>query len=133
MKTEYLFGEFRDGVTPGKSEVILRLNLEKAAWVCLLFLAVVMRFYGLGDRVISHDESLHTYYSWELSEGRGFQHTPLMHGPFQFHALALSYFLFGDNDFTSRIPAAVFGVGAICLLWWFRDWLGRVGAFGAAY
>ena len=100
--------------------------------MCLLFLAVVMRFYGLGDRVISHDESLHTYYSWELSEGRGFQHTPLMHGPFQFHALALSYFLFGDNDFTSRIPAAVFGVGAIGLLWWFRDWLGRVGAFGAA-
>ena len=64
MKTEYLYGEFRDGVTPGKSEVILRLNLEKAAWVCLLILAVVMRFYGLGDRVISHDESL----------------TPIIHG-----------------------------------------------------
>ena len=109
-----------------------RVNLEKAAWILVLVLAVLARFYSLGERVISHDESLHTYYSWELSEGRGFQHSPLMHGPFQFHALALSFFLLDDSDFTARVPSALFGVAAVGLLWCLRDWLGRRGALVCA-
>ena len=107
-------------------------SLERAAWVLVILIALLTRFYMLGERVISHDESLHTYYSWQLYRGQGFQHTPLMHGPFQFHVVALSYFLFGANDFTSRVPAALFGVGAVALLWWFRPWLGRKGALAAA-
>ena len=31
----------------------------------------------------------------------------MMHGPLQFHLIALSYFLFGDNDFTARLPHAL--------------------------
>ncbi|MDP6793060.1 MAG: TIGR03663 family protein, partial [Anaerolineales bacterium] len=112
--------------------VALTVNLEKAAWISLLVLAVLTRFYSLGERVISHDESLHTYYSWELSEGRGFQHSPLMHGPFQFHALALSFFLLDDSDFTARVPSALFGVSAVGLLWCLRGWIGRRGAFVCA-
>ena len=115
-----------------KSRISFTVDLEKAAWVSVLVLAVFTRFHVLGERVISHDESLHTYYSWELSEGRGFQHTPLMHGPFQFHALALSFFLLGDSDFTARVPAALFGVAAVGLLWCLRDWVGRTGAFVCA-
>ena len=30
---------------------------------------------------MSHDESLHTVYSWQLFDGRGYQHQPMMHGP----------------------------------------------------
>lgn len=97
-------------------------------WVVLIVLAVVTRFYDAGNRVISHDESLHTYYSWRLAEGNGFVHTPLMHGPFQFHALALTYLIFGDNDFTSRIPAALFGSLAVVAALLFRRWLGKTGA-----
>ena len=70
-------------------------------------------FYDLEARVMSHDESLHTYYSWELFKGRGFQHTPLMHGPLQFHLVALSYFLFGDSDSSARVPAALSGALAV--------------------
>ncbi|MFQ5410073.1 MAG: flippase activity-associated protein Agl23, partial [Anaerolineales bacterium] len=110
---------------------MIAINWEKAGWLLLIAFAVITRFAALDARVISHDESLHTYYSWQLYKGRGFQHTPLMHGPFQFHAVALSYFLFGDNDFTARVPSAVFGVAAIALCWYFRRWLGRVGALAA--
>lgn len=85
----------------------LRLDTEKVLWLLLVVLAVVTRFYLLDARVISHDESLHTYYSWELFKGKGYQHNPMMHGPFQFHALALSYLLFGDSDFSARIPASL--------------------------
>jgi uncharacterized protein (TIGR03663 family) len=115
-----------------KNYISIKLDYEKIVWVAILLFAAVSRFYDLGARVISHDESLHTYYAWELSQGRGFEHSPLMHGPFQFHIVAFSYFLFGDSDFTSRIPSAVFGLAAVGVLWYFRDYLGKVGALVAA-
>jgi uncharacterized protein (TIGR03663 family) len=63
---------------------------------------------------------------------QGYQYDPLSHGPLQFHMMALSYALFGDNDFTTRIPAAVFSIAAIVLaVFAFRRYLGRVGAFVA--
>jgi uncharacterized protein (TIGR03663 family) len=97
----------------------------------LIMLAVASRFYDVGARVMSHDETTHVYYSWNLYQGRGFQHNPLMHGPFQFHLWALSYFLFGDNDTAARIPSAAMGVAAVALAWVFRRWLGRTGALVA--
>jgi uncharacterized protein (TIGR03663 family) len=106
----------------------LALDWEKAAYAVLIVLAIVTRFVMLDARVMSHDESLHTFYSWELYQGKGFVHTPLMHGTFQFHFLALTYALFGANDFTARIPVALFGVAAVALMWGFRKWLGRTGA-----
>ncbi len=104
------------------------LNWEAIAYAVILVLALVTRFADLGTRVMSHDESLHTYYSWRLTEFGEFSHTPLMHGPLLFHMTALSYFLFGDTDFTSRIYPALLGVGIVMFPALFRRWLGRVGA-----
>jgi len=42
------------------------INWEIVAYIVILAIALVTRFAGLGDRVMSHDESLHTYYSWRL-------------------------------------------------------------------
>ncbi|GAB4417977.1 MAG: hypothetical protein Kow00106_13890 [Anaerolineae bacterium] len=105
---------------------------ETLAYAVLLLLAVFTRFYDLGARVMSHDESLHTYYSWRLSEFGEFNHTPLMHGPLLFHMTALSYFLFGDNDFTSRLYPATLGVLIVLFPALFRRWLGRGGALIAS-
>lgn len=105
---------------------------EKVMYAVLIAVAVVTRFYDLGARVISHDESLHTYYSYELYLGKGFVHTPLMHGTFQFHIVALIYALFGASDFTARVASALFGVAAVALVWYFRKWLGKAGALLAA-
>jgi uncharacterized protein (TIGR03663 family) len=110
----------------------LTIRWEAVAFILLVLLALVSRFANLETRVMSHDESLHTYYSWLLYQGRGYQHTPLMHGPLQFHLVAASYFLFGDTDATAHIPAALAGVAAIGLLWYFRRWLGTLGAIVAA-
>ncbi len=111
----------------------LRLDWEKALYVTLIVLAIVTRLWGLGIRVQSHDESLHTKYSWNLYAGEGFEHTPLMHGPFLFHATALSYFLFGDNDFTARLAVALIGVAVVAFPYLLRRWLGRVAALCAAF
>ncbi|MDF1499502.1 MAG: TIGR03663 family protein [Anaerolineales bacterium] len=108
-----------------------RIDLEASLYIVLILLAVFTRFYALEARVMSHDESLHTQFSWYLVEGRGFSHDPLMHGPFQMHAVALSYFLFGDSDATARFPAAFAGVLAVLMVLLFRKWLGRWGTLAA--
>ena len=105
------------------------LNWETAAYIAILLLAIFTRFYGLGDRVMSHDESLHTQFSYNLYRDGNFQHTPLMHGPILFHAVAFSYFMFGDNDFSARLYPAILGVIMTVLFpLLFRRWLGRWGA-----
>jgi predicted membrane-bound mannosyltransferase len=59
---------------------------------------------------------------------------PVTHGPFQFHMLALSYFLFGDSDFSARVPAALFGVAVVIFtIFAWRRYLGRIGALISAF
>jgi len=106
---------------------------EAAIFAGIMLLAIVTRFYNLGIRVMSHDESLHTYFSWLLYRGQGYQHTPMMHGPYQFHNIALSYFLFGVSDFTARIPSALFSIATVWMVWHWRRYLGNWGALVAGF
>ena len=110
----------------------ININWEFAAYVAILLLALITRFYMLDQRVMSHDESLHTRFSYNLYNEGNFVHTPLMHGPVLFHATAFSFFLFGDGDFSGRLYTAVLGVLMVMfpLLW--RRWLGKWGALLAS-
>jgi len=112
---------------------LVKWDWEKTLYVVLIVLALATRLWGLGDRVQSHDESIHTRYSWNLYSGRGFAHDPLMHGPFLFHATAFTYFLFGDNDFTARVPVALMGVALVAFPWLLRKWIGRTGAISTSF
>jgi len=105
---------------------------EKWLFVVILLLALFTRFYILGARVMSHDESLHTKYSWQLYVGQGYVHNPMMHGPLLFHLNALAYFLFGVSDFTSRIFPALAGVVLVLTPWLFRRWLKPAGVVMAS-
>ncbi len=108
---------------------LTRWDIEKTLWAVLLIVALLSRVIGLGDRAMSHDESLHTVYSWQLYDGRGYQHQPMMHGPLKFILNAVIYFLLGVDDWTSRIQVALFGVAMVGMAWGFRRWLGKTGAF----
>ncbi len=108
------------------------LTVETLIFALIVLLAFLSRLYDLGARVMSHDESLHTYFSWLLYKGSGYQHNPMMHGPLQFHLLALTYFLFGSNDFTARLPHAISSILTIVMLWKWRRYLGRPGTLIAA-
>ena len=105
---------------------------EKAAFIAIVLLAGLLRLWDLGSRALHHDESLHALYSWYLYVGRGYLHDPLMHGPFQFHATALTYFLFGVSDYTARILPALLGTVAVALPYFLRDRLGHLGALFTA-
>jgi len=108
------------------------LNWELLLYGIIFLLAVVTRFYDLGTRAISHDESLHALYSYKLYDGEGYRHDPMMHGPLLFEFTAFIFLLFGDNNFTFRVGVAIFGVALVLLPYGFRPWLGRVGALVAS-
>ncbi|MDQ1300134.1 MAG: 2 protein, partial [Chloroflexota bacterium] len=107
---------------------LTRWDAEKTLWAILLVVTLLSRVIGLGDRAMSHDESLHTVYSWQLYDGRGYQHKPMKHGPLKILHNAGAYFLFGVDDWSSRIQVALFGVALVWLAWFFRRWLGKAGA-----
>lgn len=116
------------------SAFIPKLTVETVIIAVLLLVAVISRFYNVDLRVMSHDEVNHVVPGYDLFMGRGYRHDPITHGPMQFHLLALSYFLFGDNDLSARIPAVLFSiatVGVVAIA--FRRYLGKAGGLIAGF
>ncbi|MDF3129393.1 TIGR03663 family protein [Kiritimatiellaeota bacterium B1221] len=105
---------------------------EKKQWILLIILSLGFRFIGLGERAMSHDESLHAYYSWTLSQGLNYEHNPMTHGPLLFHLNGLVYALFSDSDFASLLFPAFWGTGCVAIMMLFRKWLGTAGALCSA-
>ena len=107
---------------------LLDKNILNYTFLSILFLvslSFISRFIFLDVRAIHHDESLHGYYSWLLSNGYGYTHNPLMHGPLNFHLNALSFIFFGDNDFTLRLAPALTGTLLVVTPFLFRDLIGK--------
>ncbi|GCE11688.1 flippase activity-associated protein Agl23 [Tengunoibacter tsumagoiensis] len=124
-----------------------------AFWGVIL-LGAILRFWGLGDKPLHHDESLHAYFSLQLMHnleswsaclnapvGTCYRYDPLLHGPFQFHAIAFVYKLSqllgapdnGVNTTTVRIAAATLGTVIVGLPYFLRDYLGKIGAWLACF
>ena len=119
----------------------------------IILLAAILRFWGLGDRPLHHDESLHAYFSLQLMHNLEhwsdcfnpaagcYRYNPVLHGPFQFHIIALTYKISqilgvypnGVNTTTVRIPAALLGTVIVGLPFFLRDYLGRRGALLACF
>lgn len=107
-------------------------NWEKIAWVGLLAVALLIRVAALDNRTASHDEAQHAWFAYNLFTGKGYEHNPIYHGPFIYHAMALFYLFFGVGDVAARLPTALFGFGIVWAMWLTRPWLGKPGAFFAA-
>ncbi len=122
----------------------------------VILLGAILRFWGLGDKPLHHDESLHAYYSLQLLNNMAhwtwcinpppqgyscYVYTPLLHGPFQFHFIALVYKISqilgapdnGVNTTTVRILAATLGTAIVALPFFLRDYMGNVGAWLACF
>lgn len=108
------------------------IRWEVAFFVILVSVALLLRVWGLGDRAVHHDESLHGFFAWDTYQGRPYLHNPLTHGMFLFHAIAGSFFLFGDNDFTLRLSMAVFGAALVATPLLLRNRMGQVATLLAA-
>lgn len=108
-----------------------KLTLEQTLYLAVLLLAVFLRVYDLGIRPYHHDESIHAFFSWKITQqGLGdYRYDPVYHGPVLYYSTALVLWLFGDNDFTGRLSAVLFGLGVLGFAWPLRRYLGRWGAF----
>jgi uncharacterized protein (TIGR03663 family) len=122
----------RDHVLARPLTRLARSPREALAWLGLLAIALVSRFIDLGARAMSHDESLHAFYSWQLFTTGVYRHDPAYHGPLLFHLNALAYWLLGVSDTSARVVPALAGVGLAGSLYLFRPYLGRAGAWLAA-
>ena len=117
------------------ARILARLDMrwwEAAVYAALILVGLGMRLWELGARAMHHDESLHAFYSWELSTGAQYVHNPMMHGPLQFEANAAIFALLGDSEFTARLLYAVMGTALIALPALFRNRLGRYGALAVS-
>jgi uncharacterized protein (TIGR03663 family) len=134
----------------GKWKQLRRLSREQWVWIAILVLAAVLRFWGLGDKPLHHDESLNAYYSLKFARlPASYAYDPLFHGPFQFHAegfvlgalLVFSRLFHVSsaagtpwiNDTTARLLPASTGVVIVALTYGLRRELGWVGARAAAF
>ena len=116
----------------------------EAGFLAVVILALVMRLWELGGRTMHYDEAIHLHFAWRLAESSGgflgwpwvfgtdYIHSPWMHGPFQIEFTALIFRIFGDTDFTARLGYVFFGTALVAVPYFFRDYLGRSGAFLAA-
>jgi uncharacterized protein (TIGR03663 family) len=125
-------------------------------FLVVYLLAAILRFWQLGERPLHHDESLHGYFALQLlhnniehwssclipaNKGACYSYDPLLHGPFQFHAIAIVYLIsqllgvadHGVNTTTVRIVAAVMGTGMVMLPYVLRSYIGRLGAWIASF
>jgi predicted membrane-bound mannosyltransferase len=125
------------------------------AFGAVLLLGAILRFWGLGDKPLHHDESLHAYFSMVLlhdnvdnwlycaktAAASCYHYDPLTHGPFQFHAIAFVYQIsawlgapdHGINTTTVRIAAATLGTVIVGLPFLLRFHIGKVGAWLACF
>jgi len=102
----------------------LTINVGIVLFLAIMAVGSFYRLHELSLMAYHHDESIHEYYSYELYRyGPGSPqlarssppyYNAVYHGPFLYHWSALFFFLFGDNDFTGRLPFAVYG---IAMLW----------------
>ncbi|MQF69694.1 TIGR03663 family protein [SAR202 cluster bacterium AD-804-J14_MRT_500m] len=110
----------------------LRPTRDEYMFGALVVLALGLRLWGLGDRPMHYDESLHAYYSWDLFVGNGMRHEPWIHGPLQFFLNAAVFAMFWDNDYTARLIYCLFGAGLVGLPYFLRDYMGRCATLTAA-
>ncbi|MTD46167.1 TIGR03663 family protein [Conexibacter sp. W3-3-2] len=106
---------------------------EALAWGLLVLGALVLRLIDLGDRSFHHDESQIAYFSWStITQQHTYEYNPLLHGPWQYYATALTYKLFGVSDFAARSGPALLGTLMVAMPFFVRRHIGRIAAYSAA-
>ena len=119
-------------LSPFSRKELLGSILYPGAWVALVLVAGILRFWDLGVRAMHDDEARSAYFAWEIFGGEGFAFDPNLHGPFQVQAMAALFYLFRDNEEVARQFHAFAGTALVALPYLLRSRLGETGAFLAA-
>jgi uncharacterized protein (TIGR03663 family) len=144
MDVELSQAEVAETVSTGEGK-----GLPSREWILtaiafwgIILLGAVLRFWGLGDKPLHHDESVHGYFALQLMNNLlSYQYKPIWHGPFQFNIIAFVYKVsqllgvpdHGVNTTTVRIAAATLGTVIVGLPFFMRDYLGKLEAWLACF
>lgn len=106
--------------------------LTAAAFAGIAFLAAALRFWQLGLRTFSDDESAISLTALRFANTATYQHLPELHGPLHVMLTAGIFRAFGDGDAAARVGPAIFGVALALLPFAFVRHIGRAGAIAAS-
>ncbi|MFA7248428.1 MAG: flippase activity-associated protein Agl23 [Dehalococcoidia bacterium] len=95
--------------------------------IAIAAISLALHLWNVGPRAYHHDESQHAAFSYYFATGGGYRHDPLLHGPLQFHVIALIFRVFGDSDFTARVFAGAMGSVLVLTPLLLRRTLGNTG------
>jgi len=99
------------------------------SWLALVVLSLTLHLWGLGERSFHHDEAIHAKSAWDLAESGIYRYDPTYHGPLLYYLTAGAFLVFGDSDFTARLPIALAGVALLGVAWSLRRPLGPRAAW----
>jgi uncharacterized protein (TIGR03663 family) len=98
----------------------------KKVAIVLIFIAILTRLAFLDLRPMDHDESVHAWISLKnVVENPSYRYDPAFHGPFIYFIISTSFMLFGDSDFSARLPVALFSILGIYFALKFERWYGK--------
>jgi uncharacterized protein (TIGR03663 family) len=106
------------------------LTVEVALYGLLGLIALVSRFYALGDRPLTAPEATQALHAWQSTSGPGGD--ALAASPLLFAGQVLAFALFGAGDGAARLLPALAGTILVALPYLLRHRLGRVGALAAS-
>jgi hypothetical protein len=131
MRNEGPGGIIRAGGAMSKDRMIQnRWNIEHALYAIAFLLALVVRFYKLGDIPLSDDEAGWAMQALSIARGE-----PVAMGPQPLYVVVTGglFFLFSATNFLARLLPAVVGAALVLLPLFHRLWLGRIAALILAF
>jgi len=106
------------------------LTLERALYLGLGLLALMVRLYALGRRPMQPQEARQALAAWQLLQGQPAETVGC--SPLVLTANFALFGLLGANDVAARLLPALSGTLLVLLPYGLRRWLGREGALFAA-
>ena len=96
-------------------------------------IAVFLRFYDLALKPMHHDEGVNGYFLITLFRDGIYKYDPTnYHGPTLYYIALVFTKIFGLDTLPVRWSVAVFGVLTVVLIFFLKDYIGKIGSLAAA-
>ena len=105
------------------------LTVEVALWMAIVIVAVGLRAYNLGWRLMQDSEAVQALSAWHFLQGEGAAAT--VNSPFLFTLNFFAFALFGGSEVAARLGPVLCGLALVILPVGLRRQLGRTGALVA--
>jgi len=97
------------------------MSKTKAIILTIILFGILSRSAFLAARPLHHDEGNNYYFANTILSSGQYQYNPTnFHGPTYIYSIFFSFLIFGENEFSLRFPAAVFGLLILLLPIFFR-------------